>query len=782
MAVMFGNLAPTVNKVDISQTDAYHYQVQAVNLVKYFSYPKLNLNAPPDVYYIDTLQRMGYSSYLMLQLLRHHPPVDDFTKPPLYSVVIAAIYALCGVNPQYVVNFHLFLVMFIAIAQLFIGVRLLNLVGIPIGILTAWVYYKLTIPDIVNFYPHFLVQFFLLIVFWLRIDGKKNLNIRYSVIVGLALGLMVLTNGNIVFIPVLLFSYQFIRCVKRGQFKSFLFMVLTFGLTLAPWVFFANWRLTATQHERDKWVERIEQGVKVKKLNDGLFQNQLKQTFTDSLIMSYCIQNIYKKFCTDGYVIISKQPFGDEILGAHNEFSHDGNFHPEWRFLKYSYYNTHPSNSVPVVRICRFYYDSPRSLVRNILGKFRATSYFLSPVYLFAWLLVALISIWNILNIKTYKFLLLLVCIAIYLTFPFAVITLLLCGCSILILIAALFSNKLWNVPHMFSFALLNTIIITVLFIGVPRYVQIIDPILLLSVAAISLRFFIKPIKKLVGQLITTLTTHIKRLRIGEVLLMSGYFWVAALTATSYIPEPNINTLLLCISVVCYIASVYCLNSFTDYEPDKSNPRLLYLSQAPRHYYLYWLLAFTVSFVCLSYYANISILYFQTASFLLWVLYYQKPFQLKARFPWGTVIHFTAGILHFQIGYEIVWGWGFISFMVSLFFASMLSLGHLNHERIDADADKQQGVRTGSALFGSNVILALFYTGFILSQAYWCLLLKWQLISVELWLSFFQLPVILLIGLTPYRNNLVTPYGIQKIFRFLMLIGFVVFLIGKLMH
>lgn len=781
LSVAFGRLAPTINKVSISETDAYHYQVQAVNLVKFHTYPDLTLHAPPEVYFIDTLQEMGYSSLLTLRFLTQHPPIDDFTKPPVYPLVISAIYALFGINPQYVVHFHIFLIVFVAIAQIFIGIRLLNLWGLPIGVLSALVYYNVTITDVANLYPHFLVQFFILLIFWIRLDKVKILNSNYAALSGLLLGLMTLTNGNTVFIPLLMLAYQFIRCVKRGTYKSLLFMLLAFVFTLSPWILFANIRLAATDVERAEWEKNLWEGVIVKKQENATFQNHSKLTATDSLIMQYCIRNFYAKFCTDGYVIISKQPFGDEILGAHNEFSYDGNFHPEWRFLVHSYYNTHPSQANTLVRICKFYYQRPQAFVCNVIGKFSGTSYPLSPLYLFAWLLVTLIIVWQVLGIK-YKLLIPLVCGLFYFSLPFGVSILLLFGCSLLVLLATLFTPKLWHIPHVFSFTLLNTIIITFLFVGVPRYVQIIDPILLLSIVAISQSFFLKPAKKLLRLLITTSTTHIKRLRIGEVMLMSGYFWVAALTATSYIPEPSMNALLLCISVVCYIASVYCLNSFTDYELDKSNPRLIYLSEAPRPYYLYWLLIFIVAFVCLSFIANRHILYFQIASFLLWILYYQKPFQLKARFPWGTVIHFAAGILHFHIGYEIVWGSGFISFMVSLFFASMLSLGHLNHERIDADADKQQGVRTGSALFGSKVILPLFYTGFILTQAYWCLLLKWELISVELWLSFFQLPIILLIGLTPYRNNLVTPYGVQKVFRLLMLLGFVVFLIGKLMH
>lgn len=779
LSVTLGKVSPTVSKVNISETDAFHYQVQAVNLVKFHSYPDLTLHAPPEVYFIDTLQHMGLSSLLTLKLLTQHPPVNDFTKPPFYPLIISAIYALFGINPQYVVNFHAWVIIFTAIAQVFIAIRLLSFWGLPIGVLSGLIYYNVTIPDVANFYPHFLVQFFILIIFWIRIDRKKLFSRNYAAAVGLLLGLMVLTNGNTVFIPLLILAYQFVRCFKQGRYKSLLFMFLAFLFTLSPWILFANIRLAATKAERAEWVASVGDGVVVKKQAKAVFHNHTQLTATDSMVMKLCILNMYSKFCTDGYVIISKQPFGDEILGAHNEFSYDGNFHPEWRFLSNSYYNTYPSSSPPLLRIIGFYYSNPQSLVRNVVGKLNGTFYVLSPLYFLAWLLIICIGIWQVLNLRL-RLIIPVVCITVYYGLPFVATVAMVCAGSVFILFATLFSTRLWVVPHVFTFTIINTVIIVLLFVGVPRYVQIIDPILLMAVSVSVFSFFLKPAKQAVFFLVNALVTQFKRLRLAEVLLMSGYFWVAALTATSYMPELTTHVAILGISIICYIASVYCLNSYTDYESDKDNPRLVYLSQVPRHYYLYWLLFFVGIFVCLSAAVNLHILYLQIASFLLWVLYYQKPFQLKGRFPGGTIIHFAAGILHFHMGYEIVWGSGFISLMISLFFASMLSLGHLNHERIDAEADKLQGVGTGSARFGNKIILPLFYTGFILSQAYWCLLLKWKLIPPELWASFFQFPFIVLIALTPYRNNLVSPYGVQTIFRALMLVGFVAFFTAKL--
>ncbi len=202
-------------------------------------------------------------------------------------------------------------------------------------------------------------------------------------------------------------------------------------------------------------------------------------------------------------------------------------------------------------------------------------------------------------------------------------------------------------------------------------------------------------------------------LRIGEVLLMSGFFTIGLFFTPLNPWEHPVRVLTACCAIFCYILSVYALNSFADYQADHLNPRLAHLGRISQGTYIWLAAASAIAFVCLFGYLSWLLVPISLVAYSTWILYY--VFQFKGRPYAGTLIHLVAGVLHFHFGFVSLVAPSEQSLLVSVFFALVLSAGHVNHEILDYTADKQAKVNTTAVSVGPRKahrnLIALFALG-----------------------------------------------------------------------
>lgn len=212
-------------------------------------------------------------------------------------------------------------------------------------------------------------------------------------------------------------------------------------------------------------------------------------------------------------------------------------------------------------------------------------------------------------------------------------------------------------------------------------------------------------------------------LRVGEIALMSGFFVIGSFFTGKNPWQTPGRFLLMSAGIIAYIAAVYMLNSFADYDADEVNPRLKPVRTIARNTYLKLTVITVCLFLAVFAFLDFLLILISLTAFFGWVLYY--VYQFKGVPYAGTVIHFFAGILHFHMGYAAFSEPGPDSIAVSLYFALILCAGHINHELIDFEADSRAGVMTTAVKIGEKsalrnlmiVFAASLFAGIFISAA-----------------------------------------------------------------
>ncbi len=193
----------------------------------------------------------------------------------------------------------------------------------------------------------------------------------------------------------------------------------------------------------------------------------------------------------------------------------------------------------------------------------------------------------------------------------------------------------------------------------------------------------------------------LKALRIPEVTLMTGFFMIGAVFAITALDAETLIKLAV-IGAACFflIISIYAFNSFFGKKQDEKNDRLNDLKNLGKWGFFITSIVSLLISLSLGLYLNTVIPLALLGVAVLWVLYSLPVFGLKAIPFAGTALHFVAQIIHFNMVFYVFAPLSWNSLLISLFFSFGFAGGHLNHEVIDYDADKQAGIRTGAVLVG----------------------------------------------------------------------------------
>ena len=205
--------------------------------------------------------------------------------------------------------------------------------------------------------------------------------------------------------------------------------------------------------------------------------------------------------------------------------------------------------------------------------------------------------------------------------------------------------------------------------------------------------------------------SFLKSARSAEVALMIGFPITGALVAFDSVSDLfTVDLLLFILGVFFLCSAVYSFNGWAGMAEDEKNIRLSAL-KGKRKFFLFSLIIFIVSFIIIFSLLSSFLVISSIVSFFLWMVYSFPKKGFKYKPVLGTLIHFVGQILHFEMGYSVIKGTDSFSLLVSIYFALLFSAGHINHELIDYEADKEAGTQTGAVYFGKK---AWTYVSFFL--------------------------------------------------------------------
>ncbi len=244
--------------------------------------------------------------------------------------------------------------------------------------------------------------------------------------------------------------------------------------------------------------------------------------------------------------------------------------------------------------------------------------------------------------------------------------------------------------------------------------------------------------------MIKRLVIFLKAIRVVESALMLGFPLIGtwfALRDLSW--GAFVQTLRFLLPTYCMVIYVYALNSWGGIEADRANARLedhpvLTGDITPNQlvvvaitglvlsffFYLLWLpecFAIAMAIAC------------------AWTLYSHPKILAKSKPVYGSLIHFTGGILQFLLGWVVVRELSLSGLATALYFAAVFTAGHMNHEVKDHDADKASGVNTNAVVFGPQRMLHIAFSVFMLGAGYLYLASKAGLIPWALSLPFIAI-------------------------------------------
>jgi len=211
-----------------------------------------------------------------------------------------------------------------------------------------------------------------------------------------------------------------------------------------------------------------------------------------------------------------------------------------------------------------------------------------------------------------------------------------------------------------------------------------------------------------------------------EATLMIGFPLIGMLIALD--DWTRVGALILKFTVATYglVMYVYCLNSWGGREHDLANQRLNTNPAVTGEVTPNELLGLTIGGAIVS-----GLLYqlwfphcrwFWLLIIVNWTFYSHPRLYYKSQPVRGTIIHFIGGVLQFLLGYAAVRPTGGTAWAVAVYFSLAFAGGHLNHEVMDYDADKEAGLKTSAVVFGPQRMFRIAFRVFTVAFYYLILL------------------------------------------------------------
>jgi 4-amino-4-deoxy-L-arabinose transferase-like glycosyltransferase len=419
---------------------------------------------------------------------------NDFYREPAYPLFLGIIYKISGTNPENVKYIQLLLMLIIASFLPLIGHIFWGKEGFISGLISGLVFIFFNIDMIGLILTEILVSFTVFIIICSYIFYLNRKNTISSLLLGIAFGIGLLVKGSLTLIPFLYLIYVINKYLRNNEIKylkHFSLIVISFILTILPWIIYSNF---INKKEIEK--RKLDDITLVCKSRDMVLS--LKNFKIDSL------KNVKYRF-----FLISTQS-QRLLLNAHNEFVPEltqagqynfpeGGWLPKWRTVKGSFYNNDKMNGESAfARVINFYRNYPHKIFQLMIQKIILSF----SNFKFLWLIILLYILESYSNMINYiskrnpdrllislsLFLLIAGITGIYFIHPPDKHSILIiCFFTLLIILPVLIFNLfvkqrniLIKIPPIFTIIFINFFLITILVFGFQRLIQVIDFVIIL--------------------------------------------------------------------------------------------------------------------------------------------------------------------------------------------------------------------------------------------------------------------------------------------------------------
>jgi lycopene elongase/hydratase (dihydrobisanhydrobacterioruberin-forming) len=203
---------------------------------------------------------------------------------------------------------------------------------------------------------------------------------------------------------------------------------------------------------------------------------------------------------------------------------------------------------------------------------------------------------------------------------------------------------------------------------------------------------------------LSRLINYLRSARSAEVTMMIGFPVTGILFAFSKFSELFNPDVFIFITAIFFLSSaIYSFNALAGISEDENNERLKNdLGSNKKKFFQGSMVLFIFLFVTLFSLIDAVLVLLSIFSFFLWFSYSFPRKGLKYKPLAGTFVHFIGQMIHFHMGYIIIGEFSAFSFLVSIYFALLFSSGHINHELIDYEADREMRINSGAVYFGKS--------------------------------------------------------------------------------
>jgi 4-hydroxybenzoate polyprenyltransferase len=223
--------------------------------------------------------------------------------------------------------------------------------------------------------------------------------------------------------------------------------------------------------------------------------------------------------------------------------------------------------------------------------------------------------------------------------------------------------------------------------------------------------------------MIRRIVVFLKTIRAVESTLMCGFPLIGTLFAVDEFSRGLVHSVIrFLVATYGLVIYVYVLNSWGGLETDRKNRRLedhpvLTGEVTANHLMAVFYIGLAVSFALyLLWVPQCFPIALAIAS--IWTMYSHPDIMAKARPIFGNLVHFSGGILQFLLGWILLKPIEGAGLLLAVYFAGIFSAGHLNHEVMDHDADREMGLRTNAVVFGPHRMLSVAFGFFTFWSIY----------------------------------------------------------------
>ena len=212
---------------------------------------------------------------------------------------------------------------------------------------------------------------------------------------------------------------------------------------------------------------------------------------------------------------------------------------------------------------------------------------------------------------------------------------------------------------------------------------------------------------------------YLKAFRFVEVFILTGFVLIGAVFSVSTLNQAiAIKTFVLFCIAFSAIGGLYAFNGHQGHQEDKNNERLRALSEIPNSAYLIFFAVFYGASLLLGFVLDPRV---GCLVFLLGIfgIGYSIKGVGKDRPLTGTAIHLFFQIVAFHIGYLAFGTISSVSMFISMYFSLLYMAGHLHHQVIDFEADRDSGTQTGAVKWGIEKAERFSLLLFTISAGYW---------------------------------------------------------------